>query len=489
LITATLQYHSQYSLLVDSRLWSINNHNNNHNKHQPLSRSLSFWRLLQFDSYSIRTTLAAVLDDMARCIHLKCYFNDECHKTDIDRPMARNELESLLSYNFGFPVEIEKYQDHEGDWVTVNSYRDLEVAFYEYRCLETNQPSNLHTLKFALRRSSNSFIGAGGGGLGMPLSLSHGGGGGGGSSGYTSTVTGIGSSSGSGSFISTSNHASEPDLLQHNSNTLFASPSSPSSSASTSVNMNYLAFHTASSFRPSSPVITKHVSISDWRSSLDHKVDNPFSNNSPIGTSLLSSIGNGIGSSSTNLNSSSSSSGSGSGSGSSSQAYFPEPRPRSNSTASMRSSFISKVLPITEHHLDGERVRHNSSNSGEIFPPPLRTPPPSPGRPSPTNLLLSDLSFSPSRDSPLATRRGSRDIGRASTPLLSTPKRNLTGQDLWKKGTELLGKGGFGKVYLGLLQTGELIAVKEMELLALPDTDYQVSHHYQPPTAHRPPLD
>lgn len=147
------------------------------------------------------------------------------------------------------------------------------------------------------------------------------------------------------------------------------------------------------------------------------------------------------------------------------------------------------MLPITEHHLEGERVR-STNNTGEVFPPPLRTPPPSPGRPSPTNLLLSDLSFSPSRDSPLslagAGGGGSGSGGgsyishreslsfRATTPAVGTPKRNLTGQDLWKKGTELLGKGGFGKVYLGLLQTGELIAVKEMELLALADTEYQV---------------
>jgi hypothetical protein len=201
-------------------------------------------------------------------------------------------------------------------------------------------------------------------------------------------------------------------------------------------------------FFTGSPHATRHVSISDWRASLDQQVGDAHfgAPSSPLLSPLASN--------------------------SQSHMSDPFPRPRSNSTTSLRASFISRVQPITEHHLDGERVR--STNSSELFPPPLRTPPPSPGRPSPTNLLLSDLSFSPSRDSPLATRRSSRDLSRAATPLINTPKRNLTGNDLWKKGTELLGKGGFGKVYLGLLQTGELIAVKEMELLALPDTDYQV---------------
>ena len=425
---------------------------------------------------------------MSRRIHLKCYLGDECRKIDIERQLAHSELESVLSYNFGCPVEIDKYQDHEGDLVSVNSYRDLEIAFYEYRSLETNQPTHLHALKLYLRPA------------GAPSTA-----------GSSASSTPI-SRSGSNGFMFEPD--TPPSVIATAS--MLNSPSGAAGGGGGS-GMSYLDFHkgtpvagspTVAMFRPSSPVVsTKHVSISDWRSSLDHHVE-------PISLTASPGYSSGLVSSSSTSTSSVSSAagspfhnsggaygavlqpllppGSPGGVGHVDEQQPPPPifgRPRANSATSLRASFVSKVLPITEHHLEGERVR-STNNTGEVFPPPLRTPPPSPGRPSPTNLLLSDLSFSPSRDSPLslagAGGGGSGSGGgsyishreslsfRATAPAVGTPKRNLTGQDLWKKGTELLGKGGFGKVYLGLLQTGELIAVKEMELLALADTEYQV---------------
>jgi len=57
-----------------------------------------------------------------------------------------------------------------------------------------------------------------------------------------------------------------------------------------------------------------------------------------------------------------------------------------------------------------------------------------------------------------------------TTPINENSKNSNTNQDdsrkpevRWKQG-ELLGQGGFGRVYLGMTDRGELIAVKQVEL-------------------------
>eukprot|EP01133_Synstelium_polycarpum_P001107 gene1107-1263_t len=142
-------------------------------------------------------------------------------------------------------------------------------------------------------------------------------------------------------------------------------------------------------------------------------------------------------------------------------------------------------------------------------PPPLRTPPPSPPS-SPTNSFIINNSNGsngsmaslinpfrresgginlPRPSSPLVAQlanghspnnngsRGSADLSKFNnfpTLIINEHEELTSAQPIhWQKG-QLLGRGGYGAVYLGLnTDNGELVAVKQLELMDVMDSKYK----------------
>lgn len=68
------------------------------------------------------------------------------------------ELLNIVYQKFNTNAEIDKYEDHDGDKVTIENEKDLEEAFKIYYSLKESRPQLLHTLKIYLKRTTNQKI-------------------------------------------------------------------------------------------------------------------------------------------------------------------------------------------------------------------------------------------------------------------------------------------------------------------------------------------
>ena len=267
---------------------------------------------------------------------------------------SKEELLSLVYQKFNTHAELDKFEDHDGDKVTIENERDLEEAFKIYYSLKESRPQLLHTLKLFLKRPSSSSL--------------------------------------------RNTEPASPLLPFQKERVKFTASSD--AIMNTSDNQNYLRdYHSPmiSTIHSNTPPNTPPVSFVEYH------------HGSSYGHDSISIPGN-----------------------SNSSSNFPlEPQTRSR-------SFSSPAPPNEVDYMES----HYQGGIPPNLPVPLQN--------SPTSVHKTLVS-------------------NPSTPYVPQHVPRNMDNVIWKKG-QLLGCGGFGSVYLGLLDTGEIIAVKQIEF-AHPGSD------------------
>ena len=285
---------------------------------------------------------------------------------------SQDELHSLIRKKFGCDADIDKFEDHEGDKITVENDGDLQEAFDIYYSLVASRPQLLHTLKLFLRKTSNS--------LHTPSPL------------HSPVQV---------SFLA----RGEPRLPT----TTFSS--SDSVATVSGENQNYLRdYHSPNGITSQAPTLkTPPVSLQEYLAG---------SHDSPSPTLR------GPGEASTS----------------------PEFKKRvGDQVRGARARSSSNPLSATPNRGDD----YVNSHWGQG--PPVTSIVP---------ILGDPVTESANARAPALLGSPFSPVTRTNTPArLDHPcMDNIS----WKKG-QLLGCGGFGSVYLGLLETGEIIAVKQIE--------------------------
>lgn len=74
----------------------------------------------------------------------------------MDKKPTSGELLKIVYQKFGVEARFDKYEDHDGDKVTIENDDDLDEAFNIYYSLKASRPQLLHTLKLFLQSSQSS---------------------------------------------------------------------------------------------------------------------------------------------------------------------------------------------------------------------------------------------------------------------------------------------------------------------------------------------
>ena len=256
---------------------------------------------------------------------------------------TQTELIELIHKKFNTNAELDKYEDHEGDKVTIENERDLQEAFNIYYSLKASRPQLLHTLKIYLKKSN----------------------------GLTRKPSSI------------SDSATSPTLSFFRNRRL---SSADNVSTDSMEDQNYLDYHSpmGATLHPNSPS-TPPVSFVEYHGG-------SYGNESSI---LPSS-----------------------------------PHISGEITNTRVRSFSNPQAPLSHGTAD-----YMQSHYGGAVP-----------------------------SSPILKPSVLKSVALVQSGHTSSPVHRIQSMDnvIWKKG-QLLGCGGFGSVYLGLLDTGEIIAVKQIE--------------------------
>eukprot|EP01097_Dermamoeba_algensis_P004803 TRINITY_DN3081_c0_g1_i1.p1 TRINITY_DN3081_c0_g1~~TRINITY_DN3081_c0_g1_i1.p1 ORF type:complete len:1240 (+),score=254.36 TRINITY_DN3081_c0_g1_i1:49-3720(+) len=88
---------------------------------------------------------------MGEKVRLKCHLREEIQILNVPASIQPTELLQKLSKSFRTTVRVKQYQDHEGDNITVTSLEeDLEEAFSTYLKFKKLKPDQIHTLRLFL---------------------------------------------------------------------------------------------------------------------------------------------------------------------------------------------------------------------------------------------------------------------------------------------------------------------------------------------------
>jgi len=88
-------------------------------------------------------------------VRIKFYLDNEVRLVTLQGKPQIQELRELVFQKFGTHASFDKYEDHDGDKITIESEADLHEAFNIYFSLKDSRPQLLHSLKLYLKRNSN----------------------------------------------------------------------------------------------------------------------------------------------------------------------------------------------------------------------------------------------------------------------------------------------------------------------------------------------
>ena len=73
----------------------------------------------------------------------------------MDKKPTSSELLRIVYQKFGSEARFDKYEDHDGDKITIETDDDLDEAFNIYYSLKESRPQLLHTLKLFLQQTQS----------------------------------------------------------------------------------------------------------------------------------------------------------------------------------------------------------------------------------------------------------------------------------------------------------------------------------------------
>jgi hypothetical protein len=327
-----------------------------------------------------------------------------------------HELRELIYKKFGTYASFDKYEDHDGDRITIENENDLNEAFNIYFSLKDSRPQLLHNLKLYLKRNSNreSRSASIGDLLKVPASRASPN-----TDSRALTPTRINSSGpleyqsylrGEGqNTLGVSTSALLPPVVDSNPNSTISTPNNPSPTfGGYNPPISYAEYCSPilsriSSQKTGSKLGLLSESVSSIAQSSDGEFSEFYQSNPSIDT--LSALQD-----------------------------LPIVRNRSNSTPTTNAIV----------HTDYMESHYKGGNVG------ARTPAAAPLK------IQKHVLLSNSTSNLAANLAGNKRTTSGSSGMYDFSR--------WRKGV-LLGSGGFGSVYLGLLETGEIIAVKQIEFV------------------------